>query len=821
MQEEYSPKEIEAAVRQRWADCDSFTVRDDDPRPKYFSMCMWPYPSGDLHVGHLRNYALGDVWARYQRMRGHNVLQAMGWDAFGKDAELKARRENIHPIDWVRANTTNMRRELSELGFMIDWNRELAAYNPLYYRWEQYLFVRMWEQGLLYYEPTKVLWDKSTETVTSRRDIEDGKVAKEDVGLVVMPAYLMRMRKYANELLEGLETLQWPEKIVKDQRYLIGRSDGMSLKFPLRKPVAGLTELEVYTTRPDTVFGVTYMAVHSAHPLALHAAQGNTGIAVFCTACANILPMDAGNPQTEKKGMPLDIQVTNPANGEEIPVWVADYVVDDYGSGALMGVPGHDHRDFNFATKYALPILRVIAAPGMPADTPLPQADVELGVAVNSGPLNGLDKAGSIAKLEEMLGAKGLAWRDSGLSLRDWPINRRMYWGTPIPIIICPSCDRVPVPIEDLPVTLPLDLEFGKDSLAEHPSFTNCTCPKCGAAAQRETDTMDTFVNSSWYHARYTCRDSADRMLDDRASQWLPVDHYFGGDEHAQGHLVYCRFIHKVMRDLGLHPQPCGDEPYQALLCQGMVLGSDRKKMSKSQENTVLAKDILDTLGADTARMYIVGIGNPKDAFPWNDEHVHGHAQFLSGLWRLARERRPAIMAGKELELTGTNKVALHRLLHNVDRNLREQHFNNLVFGGIHSVRNLLWENPADHALQHQGFLHLLKVMNLVSPHIAEAMWSELGFPGLLIDASWWPKINVADLDGDTEKYVVQINGKRRDELEATAGCTDGELLQQARGLPNVVRNLAGKAERQARVVRRSGGHGIIFFVIGAEGHKS
>ena len=814
MQEQYVAKEIEQRVQARWLEHSSFEANDDDPRPKYFSMCMWPYPSGELHVGHLRNYALGDVWARYQRMLGLNVLQAMGWDAFGKDAELKARKEQIHPIDWVRANIKNMRRELKELGLMIDWRRELAVYNPLYYKWEQVLFVRMWEQDLVYYEDSKVLWDKSTETVTSRRDVEDGKVDRNDVEIKVMPSYLMRMRKYAKELLHGLDVIDWPDKIVKDQQYLIGMSEGMTVSFKFDQPVNDITNLEVYTTRPDTIFGVTYMAVHADHFLAKAAAANDPKLAEFCEKTSNLLPMDAGNPHTEKFGMPTPFHVINPVNDEKIPIWVADYVIDDYGSGALMGVPAHDERDFKFATKYDIPIRRVIAPTVDDADLPLPEADTSKGgVAVNSGPLDGLGLQECIDKLEQMYAKDKIAYKDNGLSLRDWPINRRMYWGTPIPIVICDSCGRVPIPEKDLPLELPLEHDRTK-LLDEHPDFAHCKCPKCGKDARREPDTMDTFVSSSWYNARYTCRDATDRILDERAAKWLPVNHYFGGDEHAQGHLVYCRFIHKVMRDLDMHPGDCGDEPYSALLCQGMVQGADGKKMSKSQDNTVMAKDILDQLGADTARMYIIGIGHPKDSFPWNDEHVRGHAQFLTGLWRMAIERKESVLKGATVELTGKNLIALKKLLVNIDRNLKEKHFNNLVFGGIHSLRNLIWDNPDDLALQHQGFIHLLKVMNLVAPHIAEEIWHEFEFEGLLIDAKWWEPIKDSELVGDVSKFIVQVNGKRRDEIEVAINTDDDEILETARNTEKIARYLENKTEKQAKVVHRKGGHGIVFFVV-------
>ena len=815
MDKDYQAHRIEQRVRKRWKDAASFSVADSDPRPKYYSLCMWPYPSGDLHVGHLRNYSLGDVWARHKRLQGFNVLQPMGWDAFGKDAELKARKERVHPSKWVESNTANMRRELNELGYMVDWSRELATSNPLYYVWEQWLFLRMWEAGLVYHSVTKVLWDKDTQTVVSRRDVDDGKVGRASVELVEMPAYQMRLRKYGPELLEGLAKISWPEKIIRDQSYLVGMSHGMSLSFKLSEPAAGFDELEVYTTRPDTVMGVTYMAVHADHALARHAAGSNEKIAEFCRSAAQLLPMEAGNAESEKNGLPLGIDVLNPVSGRKVPVWVADYVVDDYGSGALMGVPAHDERDFRFARKYGLPIERVNAMPGADIGAPMKAAEVAKGVAVNSGPLDGLDLEGCIAKLEELLGSKRLGRRDFGMSLRDWPISRKMYWGTPIPIISCKDCGLVPVPDEDLPVLLPLDVEFLKEGLSSHPEFAKAPCPNCGKDAVRECDTMDTFVNSAWYYARYCCRDNARHMVGREAQDWLPCDHYFGGDEHAQGHLVYARFIHKVMRDLKILPAGSGDEPFKALLCQGMVQGSDGKKMSKSQDNTVMAKDILTDYGADIARMYIVGIGNPKDAYPWNDKHVRDHALFLEGLWKLAHGRRELVIAakGSDAEPGKEALLELRKVMRNIDRNIAEQHFNNLIFGGVHSIRNLIRENRTDSAFNRHAFSVLLRVLSLISPHIAEELWLELGFDGLLIDASWWEPIAASEVEGHTRTFVVQINGKRRDELTVGAELDDEQVLDAAGRLGNVARHLEGLAVKQTRVIRKSGSHGIVFFV--------
>lgn len=813
MQEKYDAKQIEQAVRQRWEERQAFIVDDKDPRPKYYSLCMWPYPSGDLHVGHLRNYSIGDVWARHKRMQGHNVLQPMGWDAFGKDAELKARKEGIHPAAWVKANTDNMRRELKELGYMVDWSRELATCNPQYYRWEQYLFLRMWEAGLIYHSPTKVLWDKATETVVSRRDVDDGKVERKDVEVKEFPAYQMRLRQYGDELLSGLDKIAWPDKIVKDQSYLIGRSEGMSIKFALEQPLAGVEEMEVYTTRPDTLMGVTYMAVHANHPLAVASAEKDEKVREFCQAALQVLPIDAGNADSEKNGVLLDVRVLNPISGKAIPVWVADYVIDDYGSGALMGVPAHDERDFNFARKYDIPIIRVNALPDADPKTPLEQAEIAKGIAVNSGPLDGLDLAGCIAKLEELLGPEDKAKRDRNLSLRDWPINRQMYWGTPIPIVKCAACGLVPVPESELPIELPLNVDFLKESLAAHPEFVATKCPKCGADAERECDTMDTFVNSAWYYARFLCRDATEQMVDERGAPWLPCNHYFGGDEHAQGHLVYARFIHKVMRDLKILPPDSGDEPFEALLCQGMVLGNDRKKMSKSQGNTVMAKDILEQYGADTARMYIIGIGNPKDAYPWNEEHVHAHSLFLDALWTLARERREQVKAGAGQDPQPAQLRELKKLMAAIDRNIKEQRFNNLVFGGIHSIRNLLRDHPDDAGLQHHGFAALLKTMNLVAPHVAEELWLQLGFEGLLLDAPWWEPIAASELQGDERLYVVQVNGKRRAEVTVGAELDDAAVIAAAQESNNVARHLEGKQVAQAKVVRKSEGHGIVFFV--------
>ena len=814
MQEKYAPKVFEKKIRERWNENNSFLVIDDPDQKKYYCLSMWPYPSGDLHVGHLRNYSIGDVWARHKRMQGFNVLQPMGWDTFGKDAELKARKEDIHPAKWVETNTKNMKRELQELGYMIDWSRELASCNPLYYYWEQYLFVKMWEKDLVYYAPTKILWDKATQTVTSRREYDLGKVAKEDVEVVEMPSYQMRMRKYGNELLEGLNKIKWPDKIVKDQQYLIGRSEGMSIKFALETKIADIDELEVYTTRPDTIMGVTYMAVHASHPLAKHAAKSDEKIAQFCEQASQVLPMDAGNADSEKNGLPLGINVLNPVDNTIIPVWVADYVIDDYGSGALMGVPSHDERDFNFATKYNLQIIRVCAIDGIDPYSPMTKAETGLGVAINSGPLDGLNLSECIDKLAELLGPTKKAWRDYGMSLRDWPINRQMYWGTPIPIIKCDDCGLVPVPEEDLPVILPLDVADFTQGLASHPEFVNTTCPKCKKAAKRECDTMDTFVNSAWYYARFTCRDATKEMIDKRGEYWLPCDHYFGGDEHAQGHLVYARFIHKVMRDLKLLPDNSGDEPFEALLCQGMVLGADRKKMSKSQDNTVMAKEILEKYGADIARMYIIGIGNPKDAYPWNDSHIKDHAIFLESLWAFAYEKRDKIKNGKEQELDAKLALQLKRLMYNIDHNINEQKFNNLIFGGIHSIRNLLKDNPDNEALLHQGFAALLKTLNLIAPHTAEELWENLGYDGLIIDAKWWDPITRDQLQDDERLYVVQVNGKRRDELTISADANDDTVLEEAKKLDNVGRYLEESTIKTAKVVRKSGSHGIVFFVV-------
>ena len=713
MQEKYLPSEIERAAQVQWAASQAYRASDTSDRPKYYCLSMFPYPSGKLHMGHVRNYTIGDVLARYHRMRGFNVLQPMGWDAFGLPAENAAIANNVPPAAWTYANIDHMRAQLQALGFAIDWSRELATCKPDYYRWEQWLFTRLFEKGVIYKKMATVNWDPVDATVLANEQVIDGRgwrsgalVEKRDI-----PMYFFRITQYADELLSGLDTLPgWPERVKTMQANWIGKSVGV--RFAFKIPAAGdqatphlsplmslapsvpgtvsladtpLDLLWVFTTRVDTLMGVTFCAVAAEHPLATRAAQDNPALAAFIAECKQGSVAEADMATMEKKGMDTGLKVSHPLTGKAIPVWVGNYVLMSYGEGAVMAVPAHDERDFGFAKKYGLPIKQVIelrpSPPGGGAggegrfSTDAWQewyGDKMRGVCVNSGKYDGLDHAQAVdaiaADLEKLnLGEKKIQFR-----LRDWGISRQRYWGCPIPIIHCDTCGDVPVPEKDLPVVLPEDVvpDGSGNPLNKRANFVNCTCPKCGGAARRETDTMDTFVESSWYYARYACPDFDGGMLDARANAWLPVDQYIGGIEHAILHLLYARFFHKLMRDEGL---VASDEPFQNLLTQGMVIAdtfyresADGKKtwfnpadvvvdesgarliadgqpvivggiekMSKSKNNGVDPQALIDQYGADTARLFTLFAAPPEQSLEWSDAGVEGAHRFLKRLWKM------------------------------------------------------------------------------------------------------------------------------------------------------------------------------------------
>ncbi len=802
MDAKYHHRKVESTVQKRWQEAGCFLAREDDSRPTYYCLSMLPYPSGRLHMGHVRNYSIGDAVARYRQMRGYNVMQPMGWDAFGLPAENAAISNRAHPDAWTRANIGQMRDQLMQLGFAIDWRREFATCEPDYYRWEQLLFLRMWEKGLAYRASGPVNWDPVDQTVLANEQVIDGRGWR--TGALIerreIPMWFFRITAYADDLLEELDDLEWPENVKTMQRAWIGRSTGMNLTFP--HPDDAARSIKVYTTRPDTVMGTTFMAVAAEHPWAKQAAESDSRIAAFCAECQTIAASDEAIAKAEKRGMPLGMHARNPINGEAIPVWVANYVLMEYGEGAVMGVPGHDQRDFDFARANGLEIRRVIVRAGEAADAPLEEAFEEHGIAVNSGPLDGSDYDGCIAKLEQMLGPQGHAERTVKYRLRDWGVSRQRYWGCPIPIIYCSSCGEVPVPESDLPIVLPLDAKVDgvKSPLAEHPAFSSVPCPSCGGPARREADTFDTFVDSSWYFSRYASPDADTAMLDERAAHWMPVDQYIGGIEHAVMHLLYARFLHKVMRDLSFHPGDCGSEPFKRLLCQGMVI-KDGHKMSKSRNNTVDPQAYVDSAGADATRMFMLFSAPPEQKLEWSDAGVRGCERYIVRLWKQAAACREAVRA-TAADAVSTNAHArreIHLILRKADFDMQRLRLNTIVSAGM-TLANLLAEHSGDAALQREGFSILLRLMNPMVPHIAEQLWHELGFEGLLADAEW-PQTDEAALDVDEMQMIVQLNGRKCGQIQIAVDAPEEEIVKAATKLDLVKQRLKGASVRKAVVV--------------------
>ncbi|HCN45859.1 MAG TPA: leucine--tRNA ligase, partial [Pseudomonas sp.] len=686
MHEHYQPREIEAAAQSYWDEQKSFEVSEQPGKDTYYCLSMFPYPSGKLHMGHVRNYTIGDVIARYQRMLGKNVLQPMGWDAFGMPAENAAMKNNVAPAKWTYENIAYMKAQLKSLGLAIDWSREVTTCKPDYYRWEQWLFTRLFEKGVIYRKNGTVNWDPADQTVLANEQVIDGRgwrsgalIEKREI-----PMYYFKITDYADELLESLDELPgWPEQVKTMQRNWIGKSRGMEVQFPYDEASIGQSgALKVFTTRPDTLMGATYVAVAAEHPLATLAAQGNPALQAFIDECKSGSVAEADIATQEKKGLATSLMVRHPLTGEKLPVWVANYVLMHYGDGAVMAVPAHDERDFEFATKYQLPIKAVVrTSAGDEVGSEWQAAYGEHGQLINSGEFDGLDFAGAFDAIEAALISKELGKSRTQFRLRDWGISRQRYWGCPIPIIHCPSCGDVPVPEDQLPVTLPENVvpDGAGSPLARMPEFYECTCPKCGTAAKRETDTMDTFVESSWYFARYASPNYEGGLVDPKAANhWLPVDQYIGGIEHAILHLLYARFFHKLMRDEGL---VSSNEPFKNLLTQGMVVaetyyrvaangGKDwfnpadveierdakakiigarlktdglpveiggTEKMSKSKNNGVDPQAMIDAYGADTCRLFMMFASPPDMSLEWSDSGVEGASRFLRRVWRLAQ----------------------------------------------------------------------------------------------------------------------------------------------------------------------------------------
>ncbi|MFV3319023.1 leucine--tRNA ligase [Pseudomonas sp. NY15374] len=858
MHEQYQPRDLEAAAQNFWDEQQSFAVTEQQGKDTYYCLSMFPYPSGKLHMGHVRNYTIGDVIARYQRMLGKNVLQPMGWDAFGMPAENAAMKNNVAPAKWTYENIEYMKTQLKSLGLAFDWSREVTTCKPDYYRWEQWLFTRLFEKGVIYRKNGTVNWDPADQTVLANEQVIDGRgwrsgalIEKREI-----PMYYFRITDYADELLESLDELPgWPEQVKTMQRNWIGKSRGMEVQFPYDHASIGHEgALKVFTTRPDTLMGATYVAVAAEHPLATQAAQGNPALQAFIDECKSGSVAEADMATQEKKGMATSLLVEHPLTGEKLPVWVANYVLMHYGDGAVMAVPAHDERDFEFAQKYNLPVKAVVrTSAGDEVGSEWLAAYGEHGQLINSGEFDGLDFAGAFDAIEAALIRKDLGKSRTQFRLRDWGISRQRYWGCPIPIIHCPSCGDVPVPEDQLPVVLPENVvpDGAGSPLARMPEFYECTCPKCGTAAKRETDTMDTFVESSWYFARYASPNYEGGLVDPKAANhWLPVDQYIGGIEHAILHLLYARFFHKLMRDEGL---VTSNEPFKNLLTQGMVVaetyyrvasngGRDwfnpadveverdakakiigarlktdglpveiggTEKMSKSKNNGVDPQAMIDAYGADTCRLFMMFASPPDMSLEWSDSGVEGASRFLRRVWRLAHGHVAQGLPGKLdiAALDDAQKVirrGIHAAIKQASTDVGQFHKFNTAIAQVMTLMNILEKAPQaseqDRALLQEGLEAVTLLLAPITPHLSHALWKELGHTQAVIDAGW-PAVDESALVQDTITLVVQVNGKLRGQVEMPAAASREEIEAAARNNDNVLRFLDGLTIRKVIVV--------------------
>ncbi|HEC58151.1 hypothetical protein LCGC14_0523960 [marine sediment metagenome] len=807
MQQEYRPVDIETSAQQWWHDHNTFRAVEDTSKEKYYCLAMFPYPSGQLHMGHVRNYTIGDVISRYQRMQGKNVLQPMGWDAFGLPAENAAIKNKVAPAAWTYDNIDYMRDQLKRLGLGYDWERELATCTPQYYRWEQWLFTRLYKKGLVYKKTAAVNWCPVDNTVLANEQVIDGccwrcdtQVEKREI-----PQWFMKITDYAEQLLNDLDQLDgWPEQVRTMQANWIGRSEGLQIKFGL----ADSTDtLDVYTTRPDTLMGVSYVAVAAEHPLALAAAESNPELKAFIAECRKMETSEAAMETAEKKGVATGLMAIHPITGEQVPVWAANFVLMGYGTGAVMSVPAHDQRDYEFALKYDLPINQVIE--------PLDDKECDLSKAaftdkgrlVNAGQFDGLTSADAFNAIADFLEQQAKGERQVNYRLRDWGVSRQRYWGTPIPIINCPDCGAVPVPEADLPVRLPEDVivDGSGSPIKSMPEFYQCACPVCGADAERETDTFDTFFESSWYYARFTCPDNEEAMLDERANHWLPVDQYIGGIEHAVLHLLYARFFHKLMRDEGL---VSGDEPFKNLLTQGMVL-KDGVKMSKSKGNTVDPQALIDQYGADTARLFMMFAAPPEQSLEWSDKAVEGSNRFLKRLWRSVHDH-VALGAVKSLDVTNlTEELQVlrrqtHLALTKVTDDIGRRHTFNTAIAAIMELMNAV-AKVTDNSQQARAVLQeALEIVVLmlapITPHMSHYLWQQLGHDEAVVNVAW-PKIDESAMVQDKVELMVQVNGKLRSKISVAADANKETIEALALADESVQRFIDGNEIRKVIVV--------------------
>jgi len=872
MNEKYVPAEVEAAARAHWAARDAYRVAEDTKKRKFYACSMLPYPSGKLHMGHVRNYTINDMMARYLRMKGFNVLMPMGWDAFGLPAENAAIDKGVAPARWTRDNIADMKSQMEPLGLAYDWSREIATCDPSYYKWNQWFFLKLLDKGIAYKKTQVVNWDPVDQTVLANEQVIDGRGWRS--GALVerreIPGYYFAITQYADELLANVAEPAsphylsgWPERVRLMQEHWIGKSEGVRFAFPhqIRGDDGALIQdgkLWVFTTRADTIMGVTFCAVAAEHPLAEHAAKKDPKLAAFVDECKHGGTTEAELATQEKKGLPTGLLVTHPLSGEAVEVWVGNYVLMGYGDGAVMGVPAHDERDFEFANKYGLPIQQVIAAEGETFSTDAWRewyADKQRGVCVNSGKYDRLGYKAAVdavaADLIELgLGEKKTTWR-----LRDWGISRQRYWGTPIPIIHCADCGDVPVPEADLPVVLPEDLvpDGSGNPLNKCESFLKVACPRCAKPARRETDTMDTFVDSAWYYMRYCCPDSTDAMVDARNDYWMPMDQYIGGIEHAVLHLLYARFWTKAMRDCGLVKF---DEPFTKLFTQGMLLNEcfyredesgkkrwfypsevevlydDRghpagatarddgqpvllggiEKMSKSKNNVVEPKDIIAKFGADTARLFTMFAGPPDQSASWSDSGAEGAFRYLRRLWAFAVKHGERIRSGGDgfdAISAGAKQLRreVHALLRQVSHDYDRLQYNTVVSGAMKLLNALesatLTDSTADAAALREGMGVLLRALYPAAPHIAHALWQQLGYAarmGELLDAPW-PEVDEGALKQDQIELVLQVNGKLRGAIVVPAGADKAAIEAAAVASPDFAKFADGKPAKKVIVV--------------------
>ena len=852
MDAQYQPRLVEAEAQSFWEANKCFEVSEDTSKEKFYCLSMFPYPSGRLHMGHVRNYTIGDVISRYQRMRGKNVLQPMGWDAFGLPAENAAIKNNVAPAKWTYENIDYMRDQLKQLGFGYDWRREVATCKPDYYRWEQWLFTKLYEKGLVYKKTAPVNWCPHDVTVLANEQVIDGRCWRCDtpVERKEIPQWFMRITQYADELLAELDTMEgWPDQVRTMQRNWIGRSEGAEIEFAV---VGSGEAIKVYTTRPDTLMGATYVAVAPEHPLALRAAQGNAALAAFIEQCRTMVTAEAAMETMEKLGCDTGVKAVHPLTGDVLPVFAANFVLMGYGEGAVMSVPAHDQRDWEFAHKYALTIKQVICpVDGSAVDLSM-GAFTEKGALVASGQFTGLSSAQAVDAIASKLASLGRGKKRVNFRLRDWGVSRQRYWGAPIPMIHCGACGTVPVPDKDLPVVLPEDVVFeGVGSpIKKMAEFIRTTCPQCGGAAERETDTFDTFMESSWYYARYACPGNDQAMLDARANYWLPVDQYIGGIEHAILHLLYARFFNKLMRDVGLLEN---NEPFTNLLTQGMVVaatfyrdgGDGRKeyfnpaevdpqrddrgrlvsatlkadgkavtvggteKMSKSKNNGVDPQVLVEQYGADTARLFMMFAAPPEMSLDWSDAGVEGASRFLRRLWKQVHDHVSAgpvnVLAADQLDAA---QKQLRRMAHQTLARATEAYERrftfNTVIAGTMELLNALGkfddQSEQGRAVRQEALDLVVLALAPIVPHVAHSLWHGLGHPGAVVHAIW-PPADAEAMKAEEIELVVQVNGKLRGRVLVPASASKEELEAFAMSDANVQRHLEGQTIKKIVVV--------------------